>query len=623
MNRFILRNLCVVSFSVFCSCLVWGNTPPGDFDEMWHGFDPRSDPLETEILKEWEEDNVVLKVIRYRIGKFKGQKSFMAGIYGYPKGQERLPGLLQIHGGGQYAHSNAVQTNAKRGYATLSIAWAGRISAPGYTVSPREVKLFWEGKKDDPKYRITTDWGALDAYHAPSRYGKDAFASLPVEDWTLDSVKSPRNSSWFLVALAGRRGLTFLEQQPQVDGSKLGVYGHSMGGKLTVLITGADNRVKAAAPSCGGISDRYTDDDLHFATVSDPPSLKRIAVPIVFLSPSNDFHGRINDLETAVHEIKSKDWRVSCSPHHNHQDTPEFEGLTQVWFDRYLKSKHPVPSTPEAQLEVRSGQLPRLVVNADRAREIQKVEVYFTQQGILQERGEAKDDSANTKHRFWKFVKPAKSVLQNQWVATLPIFDVGRPLWAFANVFYRTDEKITGAGYYYGTYQTEHFVLTSLLQTIPAEQLRKSGTEANPPSNHKIEDFSGEWKKDWFSYNQKKWGLRTNKLHEPIWAAPSPQSRISLEVRSDIANKMVLWVDGHGVELTLSGSGIWQRFSFPPTALKNSEGTGLTDWIGIKELRLDDTEKLKVPRGSSTKALKVGAPWQGPPPAFRNLCWIE
>ena len=81
-------------------------------------------------------------------------------------------------------------------------------------------------------------------------------------------------------------------------------------------------------------------------------------MPIVFLSPSNDFHGRINDLETAVHEIKSKDWRVSCSPHHNHQDTPEFEGLTQVWFDRYLKSKHPVPSTPEAQLEVRSGQLP-------------------------------------------------------------------------------------------------------------------------------------------------------------------------------------------------------------------------------------------------------------------------
>ena len=92
-----------------------------------------------------------------------------------------------------------------------------------------------------------------------------------------------------------------------------------MGGKLTVMIAGSDNRVKAAAPSCGGISDRYTNDELHLATVSDPPSLKRITCPIIFLSPANDFHGRINDLSTAINEIKSQDWRVSCSPHHNHQ----------------------------------------------------------------------------------------------------------------------------------------------------------------------------------------------------------------------------------------------------------------------------------------------------------------
>ena len=274
----------------------------------------------------------------------------MAGIYGYPKGQTNLPGLLQVHGGGQYAHSNAVLTNAKRGYATLSIAWAGRISAPGYQVTPKEVKLFWEGKTDDPKYKLTTDWGALDAYHAPSRYGQDAFPSIPVAEWTLDPVKSPRNNSWFLITIAGCRGLTFLEKQPEVDASKLGVYGHSMGGKLTVLISAADKRVKAAAPSCGGISDRYSEDMMHLATVSDPPSLKRITCPIIFLSPSNDFHGRINDLEQAVREIQSTQWRVSCSPHHNHQDSPEYEVATQVWFDHHLKGGLELPDTPDAQL---------------------------------------------------------------------------------------------------------------------------------------------------------------------------------------------------------------------------------------------------------------------------------
>ena len=134
---------------------------PQSHEDMWRGFDPRAEPLEVEVLKEWEEDGVVLKVLRYRIGVFKGKKARMAAVYGYPKGAKGLPGLLQIHGGGQYADYKAPLTNAKRGYASISISWAGRISAPGHMVRPDEVKLFWAGKTDDPKYKLTTDWGAL------------------------------------------------------------------------------------------------------------------------------------------------------------------------------------------------------------------------------------------------------------------------------------------------------------------------------------------------------------------------------------------------------------------------------------------------------------------------------
>ena len=130
---------------------------PQTHTEMWQGFDPRIEPLESEILKEWMEDGVILRVLRYRIGIFKGQKAWMAGVYGFPKGENNIPGLLQIHGGGQYADYKAPLSNAKRGYATLSIAWAGRISAPNYRVSPNEVKLFWEDRKNDPRYKITTD----------------------------------------------------------------------------------------------------------------------------------------------------------------------------------------------------------------------------------------------------------------------------------------------------------------------------------------------------------------------------------------------------------------------------------------------------------------------------------
>ena len=53
---------------------------------MWQGYNPRLENLETEILKEWEQDDVILRIIRYRIGEFKGKRAMMAGVYGFPKG---------------------------------------------------------------------------------------------------------------------------------------------------------------------------------------------------------------------------------------------------------------------------------------------------------------------------------------------------------------------------------------------------------------------------------------------------------------------------------------------------------------------------------------------------------
>ena len=213
-----------------------------------------------------------------------------------------------------------------------------------------------------------------------------------------------------------QEGLTFLERQPQVDPAKLGVYGHSMGGKLTVLTAGSDKRVIAAAPSCGGISDRYSSNPLHLATVSDPPSLKKISCPIVFLSPSNDFHGRINDLRTAITEIPAKQWRITCSPHHNHQDTPEYEVLTQLWFDQYLKKSFKFPQTPSLNMILGCGEIPFVTLGLDETG-MKEVDVYYTQQGQIDGK---KDNSNNTKNRFWHHAKVFKS--KGKWSTELPIF---------------------------------------------------------------------------------------------------------------------------------------------------------------------------------------------------------
>ncbi len=587
---------------------------PRTVEELWSGYDPRKEPLDSEVLKEREEDGVVLRVVRLRIGMFKGQKAMLAGVYGFPKGGTKLPGLLQIHGGGQYADYKAPLTNAKRGYATFSIAWAGRITAPDYAVNPDVVALFWANKTNDPKYKVTTDWGALDGYHAPCRNERNHFANVAPQPWTLDAIESPRNNPWFLCTLAARRALTFLEQQPEVDPEKLGVYGHSMGGKLTVLTAGADPRVKAAAPSCGGITDRASDNALYAATLADNVYLKRITCPIIFLSPANDFHGRINDLEKALAEIKSPAWRVTCSPHHNHQDTEPYQVAGPLWFDQHLKGSFVCPATPEGALTLKTATgIPTFTVKPDASRTFLWVDVFYTQQGQMESE---KNNHENTIARFWHH---AKAKQQNGlWVAEMPLLSTDRPLWVYTNVRYPLEKPVTGAGYYYGVYTAKDFNLSSRMVIATPSQLQAANVKATDKPSLVIEAFEADWQKEWFTYDiTGNWPLKTHKLYDPKWQAPA-SAKLALEVRSEQANKLVIGLDSHAAEIQLKGGTEWQRVLLAPADFRNASGEPLTSWKGIKELRLGDKETLRAKDG---KTLVLGAAWKGTEPKFRKLEW--
>ncbi len=590
---------------------------PTTVPEMWAGFDPRKEPLDVEVLQEWTEEGVVIRVLRYRIGTFKGKKAMMAAVFGYPKAAKGLPGLVQIHGGGQYADANAVLANAKRGYATISIAWAGRIRSKNYQVSPAQVRLFWEGKTDHPDYRVTTDWGPLDAYHAPSREKETVYPSAKPTPFTIDPVESPRNSPWFLSALGARRALTFLEQQPQVDPKRLGVYGHSMGGKLTVMTAAADKRVKAAAPTCGGVSDRYKGTPLFKATIGDQPNLRGITCPILFQTPSNDFHGRISDLQLAVEEVQSKDWRISSSPHANHQDLPEYEMVGMLWLDHHLQGGQELPTTPEMNFElVGSRQMPLFMVRPESGSKPVAVDIYFTQQGLRE--GEFKDHE-NTKARFWQH---AQGEEKNGWwsVPILPWSDE-LPLWVYADVTYEAAKPVAGAGYYYRRYVTKRYHLSSRMVMIPPGGLKGKGlvTEEGKRSAD-IEGFEEGWEKEWYTLHPEMWGHRTHKVHHPRWKAPEG-ARLSVEIRSKEAKKMAIGVDDYGADVDLTGDGEWQKVVLTPGALKNAHGEPLQSWEGIKELRLMAQDWVRGRRDGENKAREYGEPWKGEGPEFRRLRW--
>lgn len=592
---------------------------PATFQQMWNGFNPRSEPLNIEVLKEWEEDNVVMRVVRFRIGVFKGQVSKLAAIYGFPKPEarqiEKRPGLLQIHGGGQYADYKACLMNAKRGYATLSIAWAGRISAPGYLVNPSVVQLFWDDKTDDPAYRLTTDWAAVDGYHAPSRNHGNQFPSAKAAPWTLDAVESPRNSGWFLCALAARRALTFLEQQPEVDANRLGVYGHSMGGKLTIM-TASDSRVKAAAPSCGGISDRDNSSDLFRSTLGDDVSLQQITCPVIFLSPANDFHGRINDLPTAIDDIQSKDWRVTCAAHHNHQDTAAYEVATLLWFDQHLQKTFDFPQTPAAKLNLQTrDHVPLMSVMPDPSMPIVSVDAYYTRHG--QTDGKT-DDRENTKHRFWHHAS-LKKASDGTWQARLPMSDAIKPLWAYANITYQLEDPASGAGYYYRTYTADRFNASSVLNMVTAKQIADANVAATMKPTKQIESFEGDWEKEWFTYRPDEWARTTHKLYDDVYH-PRSTAKLSIEVLAQQPNQLVIVLDDYAAVIELAAKG-WQKVTLSPSDFENIRGEPRNTWDGIRSLKLCPSERQKAPRDSGLISTTVGQPWKGVPPKFRRLQW--
>lgn len=553
---------------------------PENLNELWAGFDPRKEPISTRIIKEWEQEEIICQVVLYHIGTFKGTPSTMLGIYGYPKGGQNLPGLVQMHGGGQSANQNAVITNAKRGYACISINWGA---------NPISVR----GGYDGPN----TDWGAIDATQRHNSH----YGSLEPDDLTIDAIKSGRNNNWFLLTLAARRALTFLEQQPEVDDSRLGVYGHSMGGNLSLYTPAVDDRVKAAVPSCGGGTGDGSDNikDTPFSNGAYASELKS---PILFLNPANDHHGSIEGIEKTVNLMQSKEYRYSRAPHIGHRDTAEHLVCGPLWFDQWLKGSFSFPRTPEINLALKATDgIPLCTVTPDTTMSILSVDIYYTQYG--------EDKIKGMGSPCWRYAKTIQN--GNTWAAQLPLFAMDKPIWVYANVTYPLDKPVTGAGYYYGMYTADKFSIASKMLQISSDSLRQANVKATDKPSLIIEPFEEEWKKGWYSYEQNGgWPYRTNKPSDPKWICPTG-AKLALDVNSPKPIRITVAIDGYDSSFEYN-PGQRHTIKMSPSDFKKKDEI-LLSFNGIKELVINFNDANRNDADETSKEERE--------PVFRNLRW--
>ena len=575
---------------------------PGTVKELWAGFDPRQDALDAKIVREWEQDGIVYRYVTYHIGSFKGKPARMAAFFGFPKDAKKLPGLLHLHGGGQRAFLQEVEFYAKRGYACLSINWGSR-----------EMENARDG---DP----STDWGAVD----PTQQNVPGYFNLKPGDKYLDPFESPRNNNWYLLTLGARRGLTFLEQQPEVDADRLGIYGHSMGGNLTVYVAGTDNRVKAAAPSVGGSGFRTEpwpllpqhkpqrpngDLNLFNATIGFECYAPQVQAPLLWLGATNDFHGIMDDTYRTGELIPHKNVRYAFAPHLNHRFTPEFAVTRPLWFDQYLKASFTFPATPESKLVLATDDhIPELQVTPDSSQKVEEVHVHYAV-------------DADPRARFWRSSEAKRA--GHTWTAKLPILTVDQPLLAFANVAY----GLTKAESEPYARPTERFAISSMLHTVAPKDLQGAAVQATDKPDLVMDDFSHGWR-DWYllsADNPHHWEYSTRKLTDPKWQG-QPGQRLTLDVQAEKANELVIVLTENffrpyrgkqqefAAVVKLGGGRDEQTVSLAPGDFKTGDGESLSSWKNVDVLSL----RAYFDTGNRLLGSKS---WVGSQPVFRRLRW--
>jgi hypothetical protein len=259
--------------------------------------------------------------------------------------------------------------------------------------------------------------------------------------------------------------------------------------------------------------------------------------------------------------------------------------------------------------------IPVFTVRPDSSKPVLSVNVFYTQQGIANERPE---DREHTMHRFWHHAPATET--DGDWIAKLPLSGTDQLLWVYANVAYPLDEPVMGAGYYYGTYTADSFNVSSLIETVDAGELRAAGSRATLTPSLLIEDFEGDWEREWFTYNPEEWSRTTHKLYDETWQAP-PNAMLALDIQSTERNTLAVLIDGYAAEVQLTGGDDWQSVALLPHDFHEWTGESLPSWENIRRLKLCPNERLSPLRGEEGEPRSVGAMWQGAPPRFRNLRW--
>lgn len=300
---------------------------------------PKETPWDLANLKKapkfkWQSQKDGVHSLNYAGESYRGKPTRVFAYYASPKtlgkgGDDKMPGIVLVHGGGGAAFKNWAELWAKRGYAAIAMDLAGK----------------GEGRKPLPD-------GGPDQGHV----------------FKFGTIDEPVENQWSYHAVANVvRAHSLLRSFPDVDAGRIALTGISWGGYLTCIVAGVDDRFKMAMPvyGCGFLRENSVWKASEFGKMTPAQSDKwhrlwdpsryigSAKMPVMFLNGTNDFAYPMDSYAKTCALVQGeKNYSIQIRMRHGHIFTfPEFYGFV----DQYLRDGIPMPVV--ARPIVKGGQL--------------------------------------------------------------------------------------------------------------------------------------------------------------------------------------------------------------------------------------------------------------------------
>lgn len=617
----------------------------------------------TEPHSDGSGDTITISRVTYELGTLVGTQHtatpVIAAYYARPTGATNLPGLLQNHGGGQRALSYIAKFWAEQGYAAICINWGGlnltasNPNEPAPAPGQSHPNTNWDGLAGGFT-RISTPTEPIENPVTEAIFKSDVDPAVYSDGQTLYDIPHPLNSSWTLNGYAGRRAITFLQDQPEVDDNKIGVLGWSMGGRTTMM-TSTDPRITVLGPAVGGTgflfedfwglpgtarsSNGWQDPELFRNTVDDQSYWPVVSAPVLFLNGSNDFNApfdlatkSLSIHETGLNDVSPKNI-LATSPHYNHRVTDSVLASRIHWMRHHLKGDIGFPEVSDAELELTTPDgIPVFKVYPDTSTTYPVVSVDIVY-------GTDRD----SRTRFWSDA-PA-SDMGTHWEAKLPVFDANEMMAAHAIITYDIGfTQLMPAGssptnlfsvaskvhtYYPTGVDTTGYTFPADLDTDihqfhlrSSEQLVADGLRETAEISHAIDDPSGpRGYKDWFVINPSNsvlWQFFTRKINDPCFRG-GDGAQLTFDLTADAVNTLMVKIV---VDQWSENSTTTYLASVPIAVGENQVSLSASDFKRADNTPLDAWSRAKFIGFGSGQAFNLNSDgWAGSLPVFADLEW--